>query len=201
MGYPPSGRITQVCDAAQVRKCTRNQRLLTSVRHRCKFPVVETFSPAFATLVPIVERLTRRKRSASQWTTWTAPQGEIRTPLNDVEGLLHELCHWIVADEKVRDQANYGLEDDSSISTAQERRQERQEKLCGWIEDALYAKAGVKRRRSSVDDVFYRRAPRLRTSALKQLAATISAWDEDAIVAALQLPGGDVCRYADLITT
>lgn len=77
---------------------------------------METLSPAFAALVSIVERLTQRKWSASQWATWTAPHGEIRTPVNDVEGLLHELCHWIVADEKVRDQANYGIEDDFSIS-------------------------------------------------------------------------------------
>lgn len=162
---------------------------------------METLSPAFAALVLIVERLTLRKWSASQWMMWTAPQGEIRTPVNDVEGLLHELCHWIVADEKVRDQANYGLEDDFSISGTQQQRQKRQEKFCGWIEDTLYAKAGVKRGRSSVDDVFYRRAHRLRVPALKQLAATISTQDEAAIVAALQLPGGDVCRYADLVPT
>lgn len=97
-------------------------------------------TPAFKALTAIVERLTSRKVTiSSNYYEWTAPVGQVRVPNNDVEGLLHELCHWLVAKKSLRAAENYGLEDEESsmMTAARAKQQHREEKMCGFIEEDL----------------------------------------------------------------
>lgn len=156
-------------------------------------------TPAFKALTAIVERLTSRKVTISTvYFEWTAPVGQVKVPNNDVEGLLHEFCHWLVAQRSLRDNENYGLKDEecSSMTPARKRRQHREERMCGFIEDELYARAGIERMHSSVDEAKYLLAPHLKRSALLKLQA-IGAQEIDLIVRALTLDGGQACAYSD----
>lgn len=154
-------------------------------------------TPAFAALIDLVERLTSRKYVSHQYFyEWRSPCGKICVPLNDAEGLLHEFCHWLVADPAVRDSDNYGLEDESYLPAEKCKRQAREEKTCGWIEDALYEAAGVQRMYSSVDVAGYLRSPSLKERALSLLTSLHEA-DLQSLIEALSLPGGQACAYSD----
>lgn len=114
----------------------------------------------------------------------------ISCPLNDVEGMLHEICHYAVAPELRRRQPNYGLDEyyPRSGYYAEER-------MCGWVEDYLYGKAGVTRPRSSVDDSDYRDHPDEQPEALRRWRSFVTRGQERAIVDALQMPGGRVGKW------
>ncbi|TXH40515.1 MAG: hypothetical protein E6Q97_39485 [Desulfurellales bacterium] len=116
--------------------------------------------------------------------------GKIETPCNDVEGLLHELCHWLVAGDG-RDNKDYGLGNpfrSKDVAIAQEQ-------MCGWIADYLYARAGRKRPHSSVDIADYTEAPHTRLPTLLHLRQ-LGRRRRNMLVAALRLDGGDVGVYA-----
>jgi hypothetical protein len=154
---------------------------------------------AFKALTAIVERLTSRKVTISTvYFEWTAPVCQVKVPNNDVEGLLHEFCHWLVAQRSLRDTANYGLEDEEcpTMTASRAQQQLREERMCGFIEDELYARAGIERMHSSVDEAKYLLAPRLKRSALLKLQA-IGAQEINLIVRALTLEGGQACAYSD----
>jgi len=153
------------------------------------------WTPAFEALSNIVERLTCRSVKTASFYTWTSPSGKICVPLNDVEGLLHEFCHWLAADPSKRDTDDYGLEDEAHLSRKRIKQQDNQEKMCGWIEDELYGRAGVQRPLNSVDDINYRRSPCLKRPALERLKS-IAQEDVDLIVAALKLVGGSAGAYS-----
>ena len=146
-------------------------------------------SEAFSTLRVIIERLTRRRVVAqSSLYTYEAPAGRIYIPNNDVEGLFHELCHWVSAGPQRRHLENYGLDRDGPG-----RRGAIQEEICcGWIEGDTYARAGVHRPKSSVDAKRYQDAPQWHPVALSRWRRYTSWLDRNAVVEALRLPGGDV---------
>lgn len=146
-------------------------------------------SPAFRRLRSIVQKWTGRKWRASDYGDWMAPVGEIQTPENDVEGLMHELCHWLVAGD-ARDDEDYGLGNpfrpkDAAVA---------QEQMCGWIADYLYARAERKRPHSSVDVADYTEAPHTRLPALLHLRQ-LGRRKRTMLINALRLDGGDVGKY------
>ena len=168
---------------------------LSTSQMKSDAPPIQT--PAFTALLAVIERLTARVYAATQcFNDWRSPRGKICVPLNDAEGLLHEFCHWLVADVVARDSDDYGLDADDELTARQRQKQERQEKMCGWIEDALYSRAGVSRKYSSVDESDYLSSPSLKRSSMFHLSK-ISEEDQRLITEALRLPGGCACAYSD----
>ena len=64
-------------------------------------------SPA---LVQLTRRLTGKRVNLSDEGEWVQDLDEITTPFNDEEGLVHELCHWIIATDDERTRPNLALD-------------------------------------------------------------------------------------------
>lgn len=151
-------------------------------------------TPAFIALTQIATYVTgRRVYSKGVDGRWCAGVDWIEIPENDAEGLLHEICHWAVATSR-RTLLNYGLD---GIPGNEIPRELREERMCGWVEDDLYSRAGKQRPLSSVDSsrVDYRACPELRRLGFQRFRRYISWRDREAIVDALRLDGGDVGTY------
>ena len=112
-------------------------------------------TPAFETLAGVFADATGRGIDLRGGGYWGADVTSTSVPEDDVEGLLHEFCHWAMSGER-RHHFNYGL------TTRRTWRDLCEERMCGWVEDWLYKSAGVRRPKSSVDDEGYRRYPHLR---------------------------------------
>lgn len=145
-------------------------------------------TPAFEALALIVIKRTGRDLELLD-DEWSAGEDWIGVPEDDVEGLLHEFCHWVMAGPKRRHTDNYG------VTTNGNYREIREERMCGWVEDGLYRRAGRVRPKSSVDEWDYKEAPRLRPIGWRRLRQTVSSRQRAAIVDALRLPGGGVGKY------
>ncbi len=145
-------------------------------------------SLAFAALLGIVERTTRRRVVPdSDPDIYSAPPGTIEVPQNDTEALLHELAHWVMAGPSRRDELDYGVHNHPHPWDG-----ERQEIMCGWLQADLCARAGIERPRSSVDAVDFAGYPWLRVVALARWRRYVGWQDRLAVVEALRMPGGDV---------
>lgn len=153
-------------------------------------------SAAFTALTNVVQRLTGREVGAQHELyyidEYAAFQGHISIPHNDAEGLLHELCHWVVAGPLRRNLDNYGLES----GTSSRHSQIREEICCGWIEAALYEQAGVEMPRSSVHENRYFDFPAWQPVALSRWQRHVDQADQIIVVEALRLPGGDVSLWS-----
>ena len=151
-------------------------------------------SAAFATLATVVQRLTGRRveaqRLPSYLDEYAAFEHCVSIPHNDVEGLLHELCHWAVAGPR-RHLDNYGLDQRGPNW----RRSLQEEICCGWIEENLYAQAGVPMPVSSVHANRYRDFAQWQPVGLSRWRRHIEHADEILVVCALRLPGGDVALW------
>lgn len=154
--------------------------------------IVQPSSEAFGALAQVVRSVTGRQIDAQRDPTfldeYSAPSGYISIPNNDVEGLFHELCHWIVAGDLRRHLNNYGLDPRGPGW----RGSIQEEICCGWIEADVYARAGVQMPQSSVLAERYWDFPRWRPVALSRWQRYTSWSDRAGVVEALRLTGGDV---------
>lgn len=149
-------------------------------------------SESFSALTAVVERLTGRcvdaRRDPASLDVYEASARHVHIPHNDVEGLLHELCHWVVAGPRRRCLENYGLDPNGPGW----RGSVQEEVCCGWIEEDAYARAGVEMPQSSVHTERYWDSPWWRPVALSRWCRHTSWADRIAVVGALRLPGGGV---------
>lgn len=63
-------------------------------------------------LAEIIRKQTGRKVVGTAGGLYTFSDVELRVPLGSVEGLVHDLCHWVVASPEERKQPNMGLSQD-----------------------------------------------------------------------------------------
>ena len=148
-------------------------------------------TPAFATLLPIVERLTGRRVEVQSECHYDAPPAFIVIGEDDTEGLLHELAHWVMAGPARRDLHDWG------VGIAGSPWGDREERMCGWLQQDLCARAGIERPQSSVDAEQFWRYPEHRPVALARWHRYVRWPDRLAVIEALRLPGGDVGLWRD----
>ena len=151
-------------------------------------------TPAFAALSGLVEQTTRRKVILGDaLDEYSAHAGTIGVPQNDVEALLHELAHWVMAGPRLRDEDDYGLDESQR---GRHLRNLQQEIMCGWLQEDLCKRAEIVRPRSSVDAVDFYAHPWLRAIALSRWRRYVGWQVRQAVVEVLRLPGGDVGLWA-----
>jgi hypothetical protein len=63
-------------------------------------------------MVDVAQRVTGRRVVGTSGGLYAFTEAEIRLPYGSVEGLIHDVCHWVVADESERRQDNMGLSQD-----------------------------------------------------------------------------------------
>lgn len=149
-------------------------------------------SAAFAALTDIVERLTKRRVEARRLprylNEYAAFEGYISIPHNDVEGLLHELCHWVIATPRRRRLHDYGL-------NLNQRRAIQEEICCGWLEQDIYEQAGIPMPTSSVHEQRYWAFSHRQSMARSRWRRYVNLDDQTATIKALRLPGGDIALW------
>lgn len=150
---------------------------------------------AFAALRGMVERITGRVVTPKAYYSYSAKVGVITLPNNDTEGLMHELCHWVMAGPTRRDRSNYSLKTPlEDVLGYIEKRGNNEELMCGWLEEDLYKRAKIPKPKSSA---FYRnrykRQPALRKIALGH--RYVNWKDRLLILEILKMPGGGISLW------